>query len=193
MAKPNTNVTAGRRELEDALEKLNDIPLRVPPQYRAQLRAAVERAVRIYYKTPNASWYAKAIREAFSQKAISVPPEADYHLRPGATAHERIVLGQVRKYVGGRTRIVTHLAGQTTRGFPGRVPEAVLVSLLAAAWVKCGGTVSRGWDDDLSPFEQLVDGVFVALLIDDVVHTSNLVRIHIEERDTISPPAKSHE
>jgi hypothetical protein len=158
-----------------------------------QLQAAVECAVRIYIETPNAADYARAIREAFSQKAICVPPEADYHLPPGATAHERIVLGQVRKHVGGRTRIVTLLAGQTTRGFPGRAPEAVLVSLLAVAWVKSGGTVSRGWGGDLSPFEQLVEDVLVVLLIDDVVNAPNLVRIHIEERDTISSPASSHE
>jgi hypothetical protein len=158
-----------------------------------QLRAAVECAVRIYIETPNAADYAKAIREAFSQKAICVPPEAEYHLPPGATAHERIVLGQVRKYVGGRTRIVTQLVGQTTRGCPGRAPEAVLVALLAAAWVKCGGTVSRGWDDDLSPFEQLVKDVLVAMLIDDVVSATHLVRIHIEEREAVAARASSHE
>jgi hypothetical protein len=77
-------------------------------------------------------------------------------------------------------------------------PELILVSYLAAAFVKVKkvkrkskkkGKTTRSWstsnhlDGDLSTFENFVEDVFVALLIDDQFSVKNLVRLHIEERN----------
>jgi hypothetical protein len=76
------------------------------------------------------------------------------------------------------------------RGRQNNTPELILVSYLAAAFVKATtAKTTRSWsideklDGDSSSFEHFVEDVFVALLIDDQFSVENLVRIHIERRD----------
>jgi hypothetical protein len=90
---------------------------------------------------------------------------------------------------GRRPELKTTLIGQVAKGFPGRAPELIMTSRLAALWVRHGGTVSlgggtysRGKDWQPSEFEKLVDDVLVAIGIDDKCSPRSLVRAHLNAR-----------
>jgi hypothetical protein len=69
----------------------------------------------------------------------------------------------------------------------GRQPERVLVSFIAAAYVRAGCTVSRGWDNEPSGFERLMEDVFAILLIDNWASVQSILREHEDARPEALP------
>ncbi|GEO42134.1 hypothetical protein SAE02_62820 [Skermanella aerolata] len=83
----------------------------------------------------------------------------------------------------------TELRAQVGPGGQGRPAEAVLVSSIAYAYsIATGKVPSRSWSDgdgrdgSWTPFESLVEEILVAIAIDDLVNSKELVRRHLEEK-----------
>jgi len=83
-------------------------------------------------------------------------------------------------------RWVEKPVGLQKRGRPKDTPELVLTSMIAVAFTNATGMPSsRSWnidpksDDDLSMFERIVEGVLVAMQIDDRHDAKNLVKKHV--------------
>lgn len=186
----------GIRSKPDALAALAHV--KIPFQGKAghRLKEAMTGAVSEYYELTTPSELAAAVRRARKDPAAQASKTL-VDLLPVESIHpvynpnpvplpDQLVRSRRRVFKGGRCRIETQLIAETNRGYPGRDPEKVLVSLLAAAWVDAGGTVTQGGssraNSSLSPFEKFVEDVFVALLIDHKASAVSLVRAHIEVR-----------
>jgi hypothetical protein len=187
-ARPRRKRIAGKVALSDARVSLENIKLRVPEERQSALRKAIVQAVETYYDTPAPSEFAEAVRRGFADDMM--PELVEPYAPPGLTVRSRLLRGQAFVRTGGRTRRKTYLMGQTRAGFPGRAPERALVAFLAAAWSRAGQSVTSGGkqadEPALSPFEELVEDVLVALQIDDQVSARSLVRQHIEEREGLA-------
>jgi hypothetical protein len=105
--------------------------------------------------------------------------------RKEAARHLQLLLVVADRYVRDRrqARRKTKIVGTLKRENPGREPEQVLASLVAAAYAGATGrpaTRSGAMEerDDAAPFVQLLQDVLIAIGIDDRVSVSDLVRRH---------------
>jgi hypothetical protein len=127
-------------------------------------------------------------------------PQADELLSSDASVREAAARQILSSLISGgsmrqtgkkrpQNRRHTELRGQVGPGGQDKAAEAVLVSLIAYAYIiATGKPPTRSWSDaderegSWTSFETLVEDILIAIGIDDVINARELVRRHLEEQ-----------
>ena len=202
LAKAITNLERDRKLLAE----------HIPRGSKRAFMARVKEAIRLYYSLHHPGTVSQELNSMARslwrgdddiEKAIDrlspaardvleqLGPLPDFTDRVGKDAaleflRQILITGEYWQQQKTQRRRIRKVIGTRNPGRPQDTPEMVLVSYLATAFA-CftGHRTTRSWseEENISPFERVVEGVFVALQTDDQHSVPNLVREHIRARE----------